>query len=143
MSLRFWLPIALCVLAPAFPTVADEVDKLQACIEQHGQAETAACTLLFGPMPATGSAVLFIGLGNARESKGDAEGALAAYNRAIEIEPANPAGWDGRAQLYFNKLQQPEKAIETYEAGIAATSSPDVKRWLEDRLMAVKQKMNK
>ena len=133
---------ALVLALLAFPAVADEAGKVKACIAEHGQAEAAACALLFGPMPANGSAILYMGLGNARESKGDTEGALVAYDRAIEADPANPAGWDGHAQLYFNKLKQPEKAVETYEAGIAAATAPDVKTWLENRLMAVRQKMS-
>lgn len=135
--------VALAVLALAAPAaVADEADKVKACIAEHGQAEAPACALLFGPMPANGNAILFIGLGYARESKGDMDGAMAAYDRAIKVDPANPSGWDSKAQLYFNKLKQPEKAIEVYDSGIATLAEADTRKWLEDRLAGIKQKMS-
>lgn len=120
---------------------ASKAEKMASCKKELGDGKSALCEMLYGDQ-APANALLFLGLAQTHAAQGDTDAALAAYTRVIEIDPAMTGGWDGRAQLYFTKLNQPEKAIADYEAGIAAVDTDDKKKWLDDRLMAIKQKMS-
>ena len=66
---------------------------------------------------------------------------IAALEKQTTENPRQVSTWIQLGHLYFD-TNQPEKAIADYEAGIAAVDTADKKKWLDDRLMAIKQKMS-
>lgn len=93
MKLRFLLTV-LFVLASAHSR-ADEVDD---CLKSSGDTRLAACSRVIesGRFQGTNLAWAYNNRGMAKREKGDLDGAIADYNRAIGLNPQN-------ANTYINR----------------------------------------
>jgi len=69
-------------------------------------------------------------LGNHYLLELDYEQALVQFERVIEIDPKNPAGYIGAAKAYIG-LGEKDKAIETLRKGLEATGDNEIKKMLE------------
>lgn len=75
-------------------------------------------------------------LGRALEVRGDGFGAMAAYERAVELEPRMFSALKSLGALYEQKGFR-RKAIETWERAVPAAPDPDSKQLARESLLAL------
>lgn len=94
MKLRF-LFAALLMLATTCTRADDAVD----CVKTSGDARIAACTRVIesGRWQGAHLAPPYNNRGLAKQDKGDLEGAIADYNRALELNPRYAPAYNNRA----------------------------------------------
>ncbi len=64
------------------------------------------------------SAEAFVGLGDARQAKGEYDQAIAEYRKALQLEPENARVHFGLGKIYFNEKQLYHEAVAEYERAI-------------------------
>jgi tetratricopeptide (TPR) repeat protein len=60
----------------------------------------------------------FVGLGDARQAKGQYDEAIAEYRKALRLEPENAAVHFGLGKIYYNEKQLYHEAVAEYEQAI-------------------------
>jgi len=73
----------------------------------------------------------YLDLGNHYLLELDYEQALVQFERIIEIDPKNPAGYIGTAKAYIG-LGEEDKAIEILQNGLNVTGDEDIRRMLKE-----------
>jgi tetratricopeptide (TPR) repeat protein len=99
--MRRLLPLATNV-AMLLLVVPAKGDDRQECAEQEDHdRRIAACSNIIDK--ASLDAAAYHNRGEARSHKGDLDGAIADYSKAIEIDPSLVRAYDGRARAYVSK----------------------------------------
>jgi len=60
----------------------------------------------------------FVGLGDARQAKGQYDEAIAEYRKALQLEPENARVHYGMGKIYYNEKQLYHEAVAEYERAI-------------------------
>lgn len=60
-----------------------------------------------------------VGLGDARQAKGQYDDAIEEYKKALAIEPANARVYLGMGKIYYNEKQQYHESVAAYQQAIA------------------------
>jgi len=60
-----------------------------------------------------------VGLGDARQAKGQFDEAIEEYKKALAIEPANARVYLGMGKIYYNEKQLYHEAVAAYQQAIA------------------------
>jgi tetratricopeptide (TPR) repeat protein len=60
-----------------------------------------------------------VGLGDARQAKGQFDEAIAEYKKALIVEPANARVYLGLGKIYYNEKQLYHEAVAAYQQAIA------------------------
>jgi tetratricopeptide (TPR) repeat protein len=60
-----------------------------------------------------------VGMGDARQAKGQFDEAIEEYKRALAIEPTNARVYLGMGKIYYNEKQLYHEAVEAYQQAIA------------------------
>jgi tetratricopeptide (TPR) repeat protein len=81
--------------------------------DQAAQAYTAALAI----WPDYAEAL--VGLGDARQAKGQFDDAIGEYKKALAIEPANARVYLGMGKIYYNEKQLYHEAVAAYQQAIA------------------------
>lgn len=81
--------------------------------DQAAQAYTAALAI----WPDYAEAL--VGLGDARQAKGQFDEAIEEYKKALAIEPANARVYLGMGKIYYNEKQLYHEAVAAYRQAIA------------------------
>jgi superkiller protein 3 len=64
------------------------------------------------------NAEAFVGLGDARQAKGQYDEAIAEYRKALQLEPENARVHFGLGKIYYNEKQLYHEAVAEYERAI-------------------------
>jgi cellulose synthase operon protein C len=65
------------------------------------------------------NANMWLIVGHLRKAKGDGEGAMGAYTKAVELEPGNPLGYLGRGEAALLVANKQEEAQADFEKGLS------------------------
>jgi tetratricopeptide (TPR) repeat protein len=125
---RFSLAAVCLIVAAASPALAQTDKDRVACFSLNREdykdpkkfdADLAACDRMIASKKYTGKALASIlrARGSWLEKKGDLDGALEAYGRAIALDPHNVEGYDYRADVWQEKGNL-ERAIAEYSQAI-------------------------
>ena len=90
---------------------------------RSGEPEEAIRHLELATRLAPGFTGAWINLGVARSRADDVEGAFAAYDRALEVDPSSPSALTNMAYLYW-ELDMPQEARSALIAASQGRSSP-------------------
>ncbi len=104
---------------------------LASALLRMGQTERAAEQLSAALAQGEESGLIHALLGVARERMGKPDEALAAYSKAIEVEPANATAREGRARL-FEAKGEIRRAIDEYTIAYRAHPSLEVAKHLAE-----------
>jgi tetratricopeptide (TPR) repeat protein len=90
-------------------------------LERHAEAIRAYdAALSLSPVP-----IMYVGRASSRAVAGDARGAEADFNRALELEPSLREAWVGRARL-FAQAGRYEEARSDYSNALRIRASASV-----------------
>src|SRR3990170_1328845 len=100
MKLRFLLA-ALFALASAHARADDAAD----CVKASGDVRIAACTRAIESGRWQGANLVWAygNRGDAKKTKGDLDGAIADYNRALELDSRNAIAYNNRGNVKLDK----------------------------------------